>query len=157
MAEPLKTISWQALEHNHGEKTTDWYWIVGIVAVGGAVLAIFFDNMLFGLIILLAGFLSIMQARTPARVATFEISRKGIRQDNIAYPFGDLESFWVIDEEVNDQIILKSKRALVPYIIIPFDSTKTDPEEIRDFLLDYIDEEEMYEPLFNKVMEMIGF
>jgi len=26
---------------------------------------------------------------------------------------------------------------LMPYIILPFDSTRTDPEEIRDYLLEY--------------------
>ena len=45
----------------------------------------------------------------------------------------------------------------MPYIIIPYDSMKTDPDEIRDYLLEYLNEEEMDEPLSNKILELIGF
>jgi hypothetical protein len=41
--------------------------------------------------------------------------------------------------------------------VIPFDSTQTDPDEIRDYLLEYLDEEEMDEPVLQKLMERLGF
>ena len=87
---------------------------------------------------------------------TFQITRKGIFVDNSQIPFSLIDSFWVIDEEVDDKILIKSKKALSPLIIIPFDSEITDADEIRDYLLDYIHEEEMYEPLHQKIMEFIG-
>ena len=68
-----------------------------------------------------------------------------------------LESFWVEDTEYHDKIILRSKKPLSPFIIIPFDSTTTDPESIRDYLLDYLDEEELEEPLHQILMEWLGF
>ena len=73
------------------------------------------------------------------------------------YPFTTLQSFWVIDEEINDRIVIRSQKMLMPYLIIPFDSTKTDPDEIRDYLLEYLDEEEMQEPFLQQVMERLGF
>jgi len=40
---------------------------------------------------------------------------------------------------------------------LPYDSVKTDPDEIRDYLLEYLDEEEMDEPVMQKIMENMGF
>ena len=68
-----------------------------------------------------------------------------------------LDSFWIQDTEYDDRIFFKTKKPMSPLIIIPFDSTQTDPESIRDYLLDYIDEEELEEPLYQILMERMGF
>ena len=145
------------MEHGHHEKSSDWFWIVGIVSVAGTILAVYFGNLLFGLLILLAGFTAILQGHTKPKVVKYEIGRKGIRADDIIYPYTNLSSFWVIDEEVNDRILLKSNKALMPIIVLPFDSMELDPEKIRDYLLDYLDEAELEEPTLQKIMESLGF
>lgn len=145
------------MEHGHKEKSSDWFWIVGIVAIAGTVLAVYFGNLLFGILILLAGFTAILQGHTRPAILTIEITRKGIRVNDTIYPYSNLQSFWVIDEEINDRILLRSSKALMPIIVLPFDSTQTDPDEIRDYLLDYLDEEELDEPFFQKIMEIFGF
>ena len=33
VAEITRAITWEAPEHNHIEKTSDWYWALGIIAV----------------------------------------------------------------------------------------------------------------------------
>jgi len=156
MEGPTK-ISWKALEHEHREKTSDWFWAVGIIAIAAAVLAVFFGNILFGLLILIAAFASILQGHTKPRILEYELSRKGVRVGDTLYPYSTLESFWVIDEEINDRIIIKSQKTLMPFIIIPYDSTRVDPEHLRDYLLEYIDEEELEEPLSQQIMEILGF
>lgn len=150
-------ILWKALEHEHVEKSSDWFWTVGIVAVAGAILAIYFNNLLFGILILLAAFSAIMQNHTKPRVLEYEIGRKGVRVGDLIYPYSTLESFWVIDEEVNDRIIIKSQKMLMPYIIMPFDSLQTNPDDIREYLLEYLDEEELEEPFSQIIMERLGF
>jgi len=56
MNETVNSISWDAPEHNHIEKTNDWYWILGIIAISGAVTSMIFNNALFGIVIILSAF-----------------------------------------------------------------------------------------------------
>jgi hypothetical protein len=154
---PLEKISWQHNEHKHYERSVDWFWTVGIVAVGGIFLSIFFKNYLFALIIILFVATSFTLVKRKPRLLPFEISRKGVRAGNVLYPYSLLESFWVIDGEVEDKIIFRSKKPLSPFIVIPFDSSAIHPEDLRDYLLDYLDEEELEEPLYQILMEYFGF
>ena len=150
-------ISWQAYEHTHVDKSVDWFWTVGIIAVGGVFLSIFFKNFIFALIIVLFTATSFMLAKRAPRLLTFEFSRKGVRTVHVLYPYTMFESFWVDDGEFEDKIILRSKKPMSPYMIIPFDSTETDAEMLREFLLDYLDEEHLEEPLMQIIMERFGF
>jgi hypothetical protein len=151
-------IAWQALEHlNHKPKKTDWFWAVGIIAIGSIVLSFYFGNVLFGVIIALFAITSGMLANKKPDLHEFEISRRGVRVGQMIYPFSNLESFWVEDTDYEDKIIFRTKKTMQNFLIIPFDSTVTDPELIRDFLLDYLDEEELEEPLHQRLMEFLGF
>jgi len=158
MNNPNKII-WEALEHDHVEKKPDWFWAVGIVAVAGAILAIYFENVLFAIVILVGAFASMLHGHTPPKSLTYEIGRKGIKIGDSIFPYSTLESFWVLDEEDNskDKIFLKSQKFLMPLVIMPFDSREIDAESIREYLLDYLDEEELEEPLSQIIMERFGF
>lgn len=152
------SIAWQAVEHNHyKEKTADWFWGLGIVTIGIAVLSIYFGNILFAVIIALFAIVSSMLVAQRPKLMDFELSRKGIKAGPIMFPYSNLESFWVDDGEFDDKIIFRSKKSMSPLVIIPFDSTNTDPESIRDFLLDYLDEEELEEPFYHVLLEVLGF
>jgi len=152
-----KSIEWKALEHRHYDHTHEWFWIVGTLTIAGAILSVYFGNILLAVLIALGGFTAFLQAHSKPRVITFRISRRGVQIGSTRYPYSSLQSFWVIDEEVNDRVILKSQKLFMPFLILPYDSTKTDPDEIRDFLLEYLDEEEMEEPLFQQLLERVGF
>lgn len=155
---PAKKITWETVDHIKEEKSSDWFWILGIVTISIAVLAIFFGNILLALLILLAAVAAILLAHSVPRILEYEISRKGIRAGDTIYSFASLESFWVIDEDGydRDRILLKSSKMLMPLIIIPLGES-VDPEEIREYLLEYLDEEEMYEPLSEQIMTWLGF
>lgn len=150
-------ISWQAHEHHHTPKSNDWFWTVGIIATGGVFLSIFFKNFLFALIIIIFTATSFMMVKRPPRMLTFDINRKGVRAGNVLHPYSMLESFWVEDGELEDKIILRSRKPMSPFLVLPFDSTVIEPELLRDYLLDYLDEEEMEEPLHQVIMEYFGF
>jgi hypothetical protein len=151
-------IAWQSLEHsNHRKKGSDWFWALWIVAIGSIVLSFYFGNVLFGIIITLFAITSALMVNKKPELHSFEISRKGVRAGTFMYPYSNLESFWVEDTDYEDRIIFRTKKSVQTVLIIPFDSTETDPELIRDFLLDYLDEEELEEPLHQKFMEFLGF
>ncbi len=155
---PQKSISWRAYDHIKEKKSEDWFWIVGIVAIAIAILAIFFNNILFALLIVLAAFSSFLLAHSAPRVIDYEISRKGIRSGDVIYPFSSVESFWTVDEDgyERDRILVKSKKFFMPMITIPV-GDGANLEEVRECLLQYLKEEELHEPFYEYLMHILGF
>jgi hypothetical protein len=149
-------ISWHVLEYKKKEKTADWYWAVGIIAVSISIISIFMHNIFFAVLIIIAvGTLLIFSVRDP-KIVEVELSDKGIRVDKNLYSYVSLEAFWVDgSQEREEKIILKSKKAIMPLIIVPIEEYSH--EDIRRFLLEKITEKEMEEPLSQKVMDKLGF
>ena len=56
----MEHLSWQAHEYHHTEKTSDWYWIVGIVTVSLALICIIYNNIILGILILVSSFLALL-------------------------------------------------------------------------------------------------
>ena len=153
----MDTISWQGYEHTHHEKSSVWFWALGIVALSSAVVAIVFENILFALLILIGAFtVALLAAKTP-HLIHFEINRRGIAIDDLLYPFSTLESFWIDeDEHEHHTLILKSQRVIMPYIIIPLDEL-IEFEDVRNVLLTKLEEEELHEPISHRILEFFGF
>ncbi|HMP67257.1 MAG TPA: hypothetical protein PKA60_00710 [Candidatus Paceibacterota bacterium] len=153
-----KSIAWEALNHIKTERSGDWFWIVGVIAVGIAILAIFFDNFLFAFLVILATFTAFLLAHSAPRMIKYEINYRGIRIGESLYTFSGLESFWIIDEDgyERDRILFKSKKLFMPIITVPL-GEHSDMEEIRNFLLEYLKEDEMHEPLSEILMDRLGF
>lgn len=152
-----KPITWKDVEYIHSEKGADWYWALGLIAVAGAVTSLSFHNILFAIFILIAAFvLAIFAAREPDEV-TFSISQRGVRIDDKLYPFETLEAFGIeeLSSEHTPKLILKSKKILVPNIIISLE--KVNENEVHDFLQQFLHQEELNEPLIHKIMEWLGF
>lgn len=150
-------IEWHAPESKLYEHGPDWFWVVGIIAFGGAVLAAWFDNILFAGLILLAAGVSMMKARMPRSFVYCELGRSGVRVNDVRYPWTELVSFWVIDTEDHDRLIFRPKRSLAPLLVIPFESHDVPAETIRNYLLQYLNEEHMEEPPLVKILERLGF
>lgn len=156
MDESLHSVYWEAPEHNHIEKSSDWYWILGIIAVAGSVACIIFNNVLFGVVILLGALTMIVTSHRKPRLIQFEVSARGIRIEDTLYPYSTLESFCLDEENIPEpQLIVKSKKLFVPLLILPI------PEEymleIEDILASRLTEEHMEEPFSHKLLEFFGF
>jgi hypothetical protein len=150
-------IEWHTPEHKLYEHGPDWFWVVGIIAFGGAVLAAWFNNPTFAGFILLAAGVAMAKARMPRQFVYCELSRAGVRVDNVRYPWSELVSFWVIDTEDHDRIIIRPRRSLATLIVIPYESHEVPAEDIRNYLLEYLNEEQMEEPPLVKALERLGF
>lgn len=156
----MNEINWKTIEHYHEEKSSDWYWILGIITIASAILSIYFGNILFAIVILLSAFTMILHLQSEHSEIEVSVNKKGIRINNTLYPHTTLESFWIEEEEeienIPNQIIIKSQKTLVPLIIIPMPD-EVDPDELREYLLNYLDEEELDEPFSHRLMEFLGF
>jgi hypothetical protein len=149
------SLKWQAPEYHHYQRSNDWFWAVGIITICISVLAFVFHNALFGVLILLsAGILVFYTVREPEDIE-YEISQRGIAVGKDLHPYLTLEAFWLETRHGEPKIILKSKKAIMPYIIIPVHEESAD--EIANVLREFLEEKELAEPASHKVMEYLGF
>ena len=114
----MTKLSWETLEYFHTEKTTDWYWIVGIVTISVAIISIILNNLIFAILILVSSFvLSLFASRKPA-VIRIEIDDNGVKVGKTFYPYSSLESFWIETREFHPKILIKSKKVFMHLIVI---------------------------------------
>jgi hypothetical protein len=156
MADINTIVRWSAYEHDHVERSSDWFWALGIVAICAALTSILFNDILFGILIILAAFTMALLARTPPELMHFELSDKGVRINGKLHRFGEIISFWVEDEHNGRPLLLiDTIKFLSPNLIIPIEHI--DPTLIRAFLKERTKEVHMKEPVAHKVLEFFGF
>lgn len=149
-------ISWHALEYKKREKTADWYWAVIIIAISIIVISILIDNILFAVLVILSVIALLMFSNRDPLVVEVEIDERGVRVQDELYPFSTLEAFWIdITDAEDHKIILKSKKTMMPLIMVPI--AEYDYKDIRIILLNKIEEKELQEPLSQKIMAKLGF
>jgi hypothetical protein len=148
-------LSWDAPEYHHVERTADWYWMLGIIAVSITVLCILVNNILFGLFILLGALSAGMYASKEPKVVNFELQPRGILANKLFYPYNTLDSFWIDEHHPLPRIVLKSKKTFSPHITIPL-SESIHSEEVRQYLVQHIAEVEHNESYFHRLLEHIG-
>lgn len=153
---PNDKIEWQAHEYFYFEKSGDWFWVVGVAILTGVIISIIFSDYLFAIVLAVGGFSLIVYAKRPPQIIACQINHDGITMGKNIYPYSFLNSFWVDKSEPHfHKILLKSKKTLMPLVAVPLGDT--DPDMARDFLVNYLAEEELSEPLSQKIMEYLGF
>lgn len=151
----MEKISWTTVEYIHREKTTDWYWIVGIITVSIALISIILNNIIFAILILVSSFtLSLFASKKPETVSV-EINHSGVTFGKTHYPYKHLDSFWVETREIQPKIILKSKKVFMHFIVIFIEDIEE--ERVREVLSQYLPEEEHHEPFLEKLLMYFGF
>ena len=151
-----RDIVWTAHEHTQNEKTTDWFWALGIVAISSAIVAILFKNVLFGVLILVAASTMALLASRESRERTFALTPRGIMVDEQLFPYKMLVSFWIQDRETDHPVlIIDAQRVMVPHIISTLENA--DAEQIQTYLEEYLPEIETIEPIGQRILEKFGF
>jgi hypothetical protein len=150
------TLTWDTLEHHHGEKSSDWYWIIGVIALSLAVLCIIFGNVLLGIFILLGAITAGIHAAHPPKLIHVELNPRGILVEKTLYRYDHLDSFWIEEHKDPHNIILQSKKFLMPYIIVPI-NPHIHIDDVRAYLLLHLKEVEHHESLAHEFMEYLGF
>jgi hypothetical protein len=151
------SLHWDAFEYEPKDRSNDWFWAVGIITVAIAVTAIFLNNLLFGLVVILGGFVLSLYASRPPRRVDVVLDDLGIRVDNVFYAYRNLESFWVEEHHHIPKILLKSQRLVMPFISIPLDDDEIPADEVRSYLIQHLPEVFHGETIFEKILERLGF
>lgn len=149
------SISWDVVTHVHKERTTDWYWALGLVALVAAGLSLWLGNFLFAVIIVMAaGSLGMLAARGP-REHSVHISQQGVSIDGTLYAYRSIQSFWVDKHPEYPRLYLMTRGLMAPHITLPLDNT-SQADQVRSYLKPHIEEVEQ-EPHFGEhILELIG-
>ncbi len=152
---PRHILRWSAYEHEHVERSADWFWALGIVAVSVALTSILFSNILFAILIIVAAYTIGIIARTPPELVEFELSDRGIRVGDALHRYDEIISFWVEDELGKEPLLLVDTiKFMSPNLIIPIEGI--DPHLVRTFLQERVEEVPMKEPVSHKILEFLG-
>lgn len=155
-AEQTTSITWDAYEHNHGERGSDWFWMLGIGALAVTVASILLGNVLFGVLVLVAAFVVALVAARPVRIVSYAVTTRGLRIDDLLYPYSSLESFALTEEHPEGpQLLIKSSRLFMPLLVIPVPEEYVD--EIEDVVAARLPEAHLEEPFFHQVLDFFGF
>ena len=151
----MEKLSWHTHEYLHSEKSVDWYWIVGIVTVSIAVIAIILNNIIFAILIIVSAFVLVLFASKKPEIIEVVIDNTGIDVGRAQYSYKELDSFWIETREHKHKIVLKSHKTLMPFIVVYIEEVPA--EKIHSVLSRYLKEEEHVEPFLEKLMVYLGF
>ncbi len=113
-----QTLTWKAFEYEHKPKSNDWLWTLGLVAVVGAGVAVYFHTYLFAIFILISGFLLIYFKVTPPHEYNIEINETGIKMDDNMYEFKSLKGYKIIEGE-KPKLLVETSKYFLPILTIP--------------------------------------
>lgn len=149
-------MEWDAHEYEHKERSSDWFWAVGILSVAIAIASVIFGNIIFGILVLVAAFALSLFASRPPGVLHVIVNEKGVTRGRIHYPYHTLQSFWIDTDHPHKKIIMRSEKLLMPLIIVPLND-EVDAEQLHENLSKFLTEEFHNLPFIERVLEYLGF
>lgn len=148
-------LSWSAPEYEEKERSGDWFWALGIIAITSSLTAIIYDNYFFAILLLLSGSLLYFFGKKSPEWMNYELTEKGLKIKSELYLYENIKSFWVQKDD-SPILFIKSERFFMPIISIPIEFNLAD--KIRDtFMFKNIPEEEMRKHASEKIMDALGF
>lgn len=153
--EPL--IAWQTEEYSHKEKSPDWYWAFGVIAVAGAAIAVIYHNILFAVFIALGAIILGIYAARPPEVIEIAITEDGIRIRQTFYPFAKMAGFAIDRHTLGSFLLIETKRTIAPVLSIPLPDEDLDYDTLETFLETKMERKPLSEPTSHRIMEHLGF
>jgi hypothetical protein len=151
-----KRYEWDGTEHEHVEKSVDWYWGLGIIMVTGIIIAIISKNYLLAILLFIGGVLLGYYANDKPEPVHVEISERGIKLDDALFTYETMKSFWMYqDTQKKNQLMLITGRSVLPERIISIPDTM-DIMELHAFLLEYLEEKETKPSSLNVIAQTLG-
>ena len=154
-------LNWSALEYEEKDKSTDWFWALGIIVVTSSIAAIIFSDYFFAALLILSGILLGFFAVKKPETISYELNNRGLQIGNRLYPYENIKSFWVQIEQpeqtnVKPILFVHSERIFMPIISIPINETLA--QDIHFIMTSKnVAEVEMKEHPTDKIMEILGF
>lgn len=155
----MEKLEWSAPEYEDKNRSSDWFWAVGIIFITASLTSIIYGNYFFGILLILSGLLIGFFAIKKPDMISYELNDVGLEINNNLYPYEAIKSFWVQIEEPDTGnkaiLFVKSQRFFMPVITIPIEDSMADYIHSA-FELKNVLEERMTEPPTHKIMEGLG-
>ena len=151
----MDKIIWQTKEYEYREKTNDWFWAVGVIALSAIIISIIYGNYVFAIFMAIATATLLMYSVKKPETLEIEINNKGIRIQKELHPYKTIKSFWVDSLSREKKLILSTDRIIMPIMALSIEESS--PEEIRLLLLRHIKEEEIHEPVSQRLWSTWDF
>ena len=149
-------FEWQAHEYAFEEKSADWYWALGIIAVAAFIACVLFGNVLLGFVVLAAAAAIALQAAKHPRIHRFAIFDHGILIDQNLYPYEHMLHFSVleyVDPTLPPALSIKTKSILNPHLLIPIEDH--DPLAIYEYVLNHLPEGNHERSVIDRIVDMM--
>lgn len=152
--EKRESIEWSALEYEAHERGPNWFLFPGVAALALAIFAVFTKSYFFAAFILLALVVLLAYIKRGPQQISCAIGGEGVRTGETLYPFLNIKSFWIFERDGINELSLEIKSVLSPFLHLPLGGTN--PEKIRNFLLQFIPEEEHKELATDQIARSLG-
>ncbi len=139
----------------HRERSVDWYWGLGALALAGALVSIFFGNVLLAVIIGLGAFSIGMLASRDPREHSIKIDPRGLVIDGTRYPFSSVHSFWVERETSYPRLFVSMTGVVTSHFSFEL-KDEAHGNEVRAYLHRFAKEEEQGPHLGEHLAEIFG-
>lgn len=147
-------VKWSR-ENDKRNKSADWYWVLGIMATAGIVVAFLLNNVLFAAIIGLSAVLMMMMARAEPHETVCHLTHRELLINDTVYPLRAMEAYHI--DEKDGELVLRfsTERILAPLVVvhIPLEHAET----IDLILGSAVPSEHLDETLSHRLLEIFGF
>ncbi len=154
---PGRKISWRAAEFHYFEK--DYLWYVWAVFTGVVLLAfaLWQRNFFFAVFVVIATVLFVEFGKRRPRTLDYELNEKEVLIDGrMSIPYKSIESFHVRKRlGLLDEVVFKRATRVNPFIHLPIDEELA--VRAREFLLEFLPEDEHEQTIVEIIAERIGF
>ena len=151
-----RSVTWDAPEHNHVEKSADWFFALAVLAIAAVVAAVLVGNYLFAVLCGVAGIVLAVAAGKPPRIIPFAVTARGIRIGATLFPYTTLASYHIDEDHARGpQLLVLSQRHFMPLLVIPIPEEYID--EIESILQERLAEDYLEESFFQIMLEAVGF
>lgn len=153
---PEAEISW-VVKRVHRERSNDWYWGLGAVAIAGVLVSIFLlnNNALLAIIIIIGTFsIGLLASREPREHAV-KLDARGVVVDGTRYPHSSIHSFWVEHDEHFPRLFMSMNGIIASHFSFELED-EAQGNRVREFLKRHVTEEEQGPHLGEHLAEMFG-
>lgn len=151
----IETIKWIAPEHKHKEKSMDFFWTVGIIALLIFVASIWFQNYLFAIFILISSILLIMISNKTPEDIEYKIDTEGISIRDKKYRWKEIKGYFIKKYENEANLLIEIDKYFLPIYTIPVPLELT--KKINENLKKILNQKDLNESQSMIFMEKIGF
>jgi len=145
-------MEWSIAEYEQHDRPNSWYVIMTIIGVLLVGYAIFTNNFMFAIIIVLFVIIVFLQSHQDPIVVPFRITEAGVIINNRLYIYSELTDFYIIYHPPEIKMLfIETTSAIRPRIRVPL--MDMDPVKVRELLLEFLEEnlEKEEEPMSDMV------